>query len=235
MNKQIDVITTEYFTEIVAADLRRKEFDIKNHSILSSEKSPDFIFIGDSITQFWELNNYFDVSNNFIINRGIAGDTTTYLNKRFEADVLQLNPKYCILGIGINDSIALEGDYWKQIPPLAIEDVLKVAQNNISEVIEKSLNSKTKLILTSLLPIAIPVSLNESLRRQYIKELNHWLSLVAKDNNLLFINYYTATTLPCTSKPLNNILHDGLHPNGHGYNIMTLLLKNNLAKQSIHI
>ena len=71
------------------------------------------MFIGDSITEYWELNAYFRNSDQLIINRGIAGDTTKYLKKRFYVDAVQLKPKYCILGIGINDSIELEGDIGK--------------------------------------------------------------------------------------------------------------------------
>lgn len=95
----------EYFSEDVAADKNRKEFDIKNHTLCYTNQRPDFLFIGDSITEYWELNAYFRNSDQLIINRGIAGDTTKYLKKRFYVDAVQLKPKYCILGIGINDSI----------------------------------------------------------------------------------------------------------------------------------
>lgn len=98
-----------YYSEVVAADSRRKEFNIKNHSLMYSNQKPDFIFAGDSITHFWELNAYFRNPNLFIINRGIAGDNTTYLRKRFFTDVLQLEPKYCILDIGMTQLI------WREI------------------------------------------------------------------------------------------------------------------------
>ena len=107
----------EYFSENVAADKKRKEFDIKNHALCYTNQKPDFLFIGDSITEYWELNAYFGSGNHFLVNRGIAGDTTKYLKKRFYTDAVQLRPRYCILGIGINDSIELEGDYWKRLEP----------------------------------------------------------------------------------------------------------------------
>ena len=44
---------SEYFSSIAAADSRRKEFDIKNHSLIYTEQKPDFLFIGDSITHYW--------------------------------------------------------------------------------------------------------------------------------------------------------------------------------------
>lgn len=227
--------TIPYFSEIVAADVRRKEFDIKNHSILRAQKVPTFLFIGDSITQYWELDTYFDTAHNLIINRGIAGDTTTYLNQRFAVDALQLKPHYCILGIGINDSINLEGDYWKLIPPRPYEEVLHLAQENIESIILQAQKSSTKLILTTLLPIAIPISQHEAERRQYICDMNLWLLTKAEQYKLPIINYYKALTYPGANKPLDNITIDGLHPNANGYEIMALLVKSTLAKQNILI
>ena len=74
-----------------------------------------------------------DEKKRLIINRGIAGDTTKYLKKRFYVDAVQLKPKYCILGIGINDSIELEGDYWKKLEPVPYSEKLKIGYslNNI--------------------------------------------------------------------------------------------------------
>lgn len=227
--------TVPYFSEIVAADTRRKEFDIKNHSILHTGRQPDFVFIGDSITQYWELNAYFNTATRFIVNRGIAGDTTTYLNQRFNVDALQLSPKYCILGIGINDSIGLEGDYWKGIPPLAYENVLHLAQTNIENIILQAKNSSTQLILSTLSPISIPISQHEAERREYIYDLNQWLITIAEQYKLPLINYYTAMTYPGTNKPFDNITLDGLHPNANGYEIMTLLVKSTLGKYNISI
>lgn len=180
----------EYFSEDVAADKNRKEFDIKNHTLCYTNQRPDFLFIGDSITEYWELNAYFRNSDQLIINRGIAGDTTKYLKKRFYVDAVQLKPKYCILGIGINDSIELEGDYWKKLEPVPYSEKLKIVKSNIIEIIQQAKKEKIMLILTSLLPINIPILRYERDRKMYIKELNEWLMEMAKMNNLIFVNYY---------------------------------------------
>lgn len=224
-----------YFSEVVSADNRRKEFDIKNQSIMRKNITPDFLFIGDSITHFWELPAYFNTSKKLIINRGIAGDTSTYLNKRFESDALRLSPKYCIIGIGTNDSILLEGDYWKLIQPTPISEVLSNAQNNILDVIRKGQKTSTQLIFTSLLPINIPILQYEPKRKQFICEFNEWLERTCAKEKCVFVNYYKATTFPGTNKPLDNILLDGLHPNAVGYEIMSLLLRNTLNKYEIEI
>lgn len=196
----------EYFSRTAAADSRRKEFDIKNHSLIYTDQKPDFLFIGDSITHYWELNAYFNLPGQLIVNRGIGGDTTEYLKRRFYADALQLKPRYCIMGIGINDSIELEGDYWRRLEPTPYEEVLTAAQRNISDIIRQTESTDTTLILTSLLPIHIPVSLNEAVRKRYIKEMNAWLAATARRKKLIYVNYYLTTTFPGTDKLLGALL-----------------------------
>lgn len=225
----------EYFSNVVAADRNRKEFDIRNHSILYMKKKPDFLFIGDSITEYWELGAYFNRPDCLIINRGIGGDTTEYLKRRFYVDAVQLAPAHCILGIGINDSIDLEGDYWKKIEPRNYEEVLLAAQENIDAIITQAREAGMKLILTSLLPINIPILQHESVRKRYIKELNQWLSKKAKAEKLIFVNYYQAMVFPGTNRVMDGITYDGLHPNAKGYEIMAAVLRNNLQQNQIEI
>lgn len=224
-----------YFSEIVAADRKRKEYDIKNHSVVRAGCKPDYLFIGDSITQYWELEAYFDGPGQLLINRGIEGDTTTYLNKRFQVDALQLKPRYCIMGIGVNDTICLEGDYWKLIPPLPYDEVLYTAQANIKEIIQKAKASSTTLILASLLPIRIDVSLHEADRKRFIRDLNQWLEETAEKERLIFLDYYSAASYPGTDRLLDGITYDGLHPNANGYALMSSVLKNTLKKHHITI
>ncbi len=169
-----------YFSQEVAADTRRKEFDIKNHSVIRTGSQPDFLFIGDSITHYWELNAYFNIPGQIIINRGIGGDTTTYLNKRFYVDALQLHPKYIIMGIGINDTIELEGDYWKLIPPNSYKEVLDRAKKNILEIIAQVKQTDSQLIIGSLLPISMKISLHETERKRFVCDLNQWLMETVK-------------------------------------------------------
>ena len=91
------------------------------------------------------------------------------------------------------------------------------------------------LILTSLLPINIPILRYERDRKMYIKELNEWLMEMAKMNNLIFVNYYATMIFPGTDKLLDGITYDGLHPNAKGYQIMATVLKNTLKKNGIRI
>ena len=87
------VVNPGLFSVGVAADSRRGEFDFGNESLVLQEMRPDFVFIGDSITHLWELQAFFGSTGKVLINRGIGGDISTYVLKRFEADVIQLQPK----------------------------------------------------------------------------------------------------------------------------------------------
>lgn len=224
-----------YYSLDVAADRRRKEFNIRNHTLLNSQIQPDFLFIGDSITHYWELNAYFHQPDRLVINRGIEGDTTTYLAKRFYTDALQLHPTYCILCIGINDTIELEGDYWKLIPPTPYDEVLSRAKGNITSVILEAKSSSTTLILTSLLPFIMPTSLHEPDRQRFVRELNPWIKKTAQEHGLIFVDYYSATSDPHTGRLLDGITYDGLHPNGRGYNRMAAALRQTLKRHGIAI
>lgn len=225
----------EYFSETVAADSRRKEFDIKNHTLIHRRMKPDFLFIGDSITHYWELNAYFNQPQMLIVNRGIGGDTTTYLNKRLWVDALQLHPKYCVIGIGINDSIDLEGDYWKRIPGRPYEDVIRRSQDNIEEILSQFTSAQTIPIITSLLPIHMPVSLCETERKRFVCDMNQYLQAICRHRKTVFVNYYPSMVVPGTNMLLEGITYDGIHPNAKGYNIMSTVLKNTLHNHNITI
>jgi hypothetical protein len=48
------------------------------------------VFLGDSITDFWRINEYFPDRD--FLNRGISGQTTGQLLGRMKADVLDVRP-----------------------------------------------------------------------------------------------------------------------------------------------
>ncbi len=73
----------EYFSEDVAADKNRKEFDIKNHTLCyTNQRAGLLCLLERPITEYWELNAYFRNSDQSIINRGIAGDTSKIFKKK---------------------------------------------------------------------------------------------------------------------------------------------------------
>ena len=98
-----------------AADSYRRGFDLLNSQVIYSGKRPDILFIGDSITNWWDLNLYFG-DMGYVVNRGIGGDCTDIILKRSDADVFQLEPKTVVYMAGINDLISTCPDVWNKEP-----------------------------------------------------------------------------------------------------------------------
>lgn len=79
------------------------------------------VFLGNSITEFWpQYTNFFSL-NKLYINKGISGQTTIQMLKRFQTDVINQNPYSLIILAGINDIAQNTG-------PITID---KIAENII--------------------------------------------------------------------------------------------------------
>lgn len=224
-----------YFAEQVAADSRRGEFDCKNQVIVQNDVPVDFVFIGDSITQMWELNAYFNKPGQMILNRGISGDTTKYVLKRFLADVVQLKPKHCIMKIGVNDAWDLEFDNWKQLDGQLLEDVLQSAAGNISRIIGLAKQNGLDLIICSVLPTNMKFTNKEDVRKNYIKLLNEKIKRMCRENNLIYVDYHGALVQEDGLTVREGIMIEELHPNVFGYNIMADILRKTLKEHDIDI
>lgn len=223
------------YGEVVAADRRRIEFDSKNMVIVQKKFKPDFVFMGDSITQMWELNAYFYKSDKLIVNRGISGDITKYVLKRFEADVLQLNPKHCILQIGVNDAKDLAPNHLEFIPAKPLEEILFNSCNNVKNIVELCEKTDIKLIICSLLPTHMEWREEESKRVMYIEKFNEYLKELCKEKQLIYVDYYSEMIKDKINNKLEDFLPDGLHPNVFGYDKMFDILKETLGKYDINI
>src|SRR5260370_37424404 len=63
------------------------------------------VFLGDSITEYWKLPNYFPGKPH--INRVVDGQTTPWLRVRFRQDVIHLHPKVVVILAGSNGITSL--------------------------------------------------------------------------------------------------------------------------------
>ena len=138
------------FGTVAAADSYRCGFDLLNSQVLYAEKRPDILFVGDSITNWWDLSLYFS-DLGYVVNRGIGGDTTTNILRRSEADVFQLEPKTVVYMAGINDLISICPDYWNKNDGQDRAAVIKNILKNIEAFIEKG--EDTRLFVCSVTPL----------------------------------------------------------------------------------
>ena len=178
------------------------------------------VFMGDSITDSWKLEEYFPGKP--YINRGISGQTTSQMLLRFRPDVIDLKPRIVVILAGTNDIAGNTG-------PISIEAI----EGNIASMAEIARANGINVVLSSILPVSDynkdksgkQILRTGQRRPDQILELNRWLKTYASDHGLVYLDYFTATV---DDKGFfkEDIANDGLHPNAKGYEIMKPLAEN---------
>jgi len=174
---------------------------------------PRIVFFGDSITDFWRLNEYFPDSD--YINRGIAGQTTGEMLQRMIADVVDLRPQSVLILAGTNDLA-------RGITPEMIE-------KNYQTMADLAAANKIKLVFASVLPVSDyhkdqnPVYERTPARPPaFIHQLNDWLKDFCTRRNAIYLDYFPALADEAGMFKAD-FSDDGLHPNAKGYRVMAPL------------
>lgn len=158
------------------------------------------VFMGDSITDFWRLNEYFTGREN--LNRGISGQVTGEMLGRMKADVLDLHPKAMILLAGTND--------------IARGTPARTIQNNLSMIADLCRENGIIPVFASILPVG------ESRRTERppatILQVNKWMQEFCLRNNYVYADYFTPLSQGGMLDPTCS--DDALHPNAKGYRLM---------------
>ncbi len=215
------------FGVVSNADNRRYEFDFYNEQILEMNEEIDYLFIGDSITERWDLYCYF-TRNKRLVNRGIGGDISEHLVRRFEADAIQLAPKRIICLIGTNDMCIIDDDLWvpedKSQPP---ENVVKGLAQNYKEISRLAKEANIPLTICAVPPSNFVQPFKCEERKVLTLELNEMLKSFAKEQGHDFIDYHSALVMEDGLTIDNEYCFDGVHPHSIGYKAMrdALLLK----------
>ncbi len=204
----------------IQADLRSpdrdnlKRYRDANKTLPATDpRNPRIVFLGDSITDFWRLNEYFPGKD--FVNRGISGQITGQMLGRFLADVISLKPAAVLILAGTND-IA------RGVDPAVI-------QNNIQMMCELADAYKIKVILASILPVSdYHKNVNPSYERtrqrplSAIQDMNRWIQSQCEKRGYAYLNYYPALSSP-DGQLAASLADDGLHPNPAGYRNMAPL------------
>jgi lysophospholipase L1-like esterase len=197
------------------------------------------VFMGDSITDFWRLEEYFPGQP--YVNRGIGGQTTPQMLVRMYPDVIELKPAAMVVLAGTNDIARNTGI-----------STAEMIQQNIMAMTELAQHHNIKVVLCSVLPVSdYPYEAQESARGQQpaappaggrgggrgfmlqrmttshpaadIAALNTWMKAYAQRVNAVYVDY--ASALADDKGMLKQgLADDGLHPNAGGYKIMAPLV-----------
>ncbi len=200
------------------------------------------VFMGDSITDFWKLDEYFPGKP--YVNRGISGQTTPQMLVRMYPDVIDLKPAAMVLLAGINDVSRNTG------PSTA-----EMIEQNIMAMTDLAQHHGIKVILCSLLPVSdYPYLRQQSQRSQSepapagpgappfrriqmtvghppadILKLNAWMKEYAARVNATYADYFTALVdEKGWLKDADSA--DGLHPNADGYQVMAPIAASAIQK-----
>lgn len=223
----MEIIKPGLFGKTYSADNRRNVFDFHNEQILTENKKVDFVFIGDSITEYWDLNVYF-ADSGYIVNRGIGGDISEIILKRFDADALQLNPSKVICLVGCNDLMTMHYDYWWKVNGKEVEEIIIELIKNIENIIEKC--KDIKLYICSVLPSALCVPYNAGKFNDAIIRVNCEIKKLCEKYSVTYIDYHSAMCKEDGKTIKDNITYDGIHPTPKGYEIMAEVLRKNIPE-----
>ena len=228
--KRPEIVSPGTFGVIIAADARRIEFDLKNESILHRAIPVDAVFLGDSITHYWELEAYFHADQGLILNRGIAGDGTEFALRRFQADVLQLRPKMAIVMIGINDT-KFRSVFPSASSPLNpdADKIVHTIVNNIRQMAHSAGDQGVDMAVCSILPLHLPLSSRSGECNQIVAKANHALQVFSDKQGIPFIDYHSRFVHEDGLTMRGELTDDGIHPHSGGYEIMAQVLTETLG------
>ncbi|MFM2226845.1 MAG: hypothetical protein RL664_188 [Bacteroidota bacterium] len=177
------------------------------------------VFMGNSITQFWQdVHPDFFVGKSYV-NRGISGQTTSQMLLRFRADVVNLHPKVVVFLGGTNDIAGNTGNV-----------TLDMIEDNIFSMIELAKTNDIGVVLCSVLPVfEYPWSPGKQPAEKII-ELNKALRFYAETHGITFVDFHTPMKDERNGLRLE-LGEDGVHPNVSGYLIMEPLVEEGINKE----
>ena len=190
--------------------LSKRTTNFKNPYEVEISPTDNFLFIGDSITDYYPLEEYYD--NLPVVNSGIAGNKTTDILSDMKTRVYQYNPTKVFLLIGTND---LDSN---------AEGIVDTTFNNIKEIITeiKENRSDATIYVESVYPVNSIIENSSAGNRtnKKIRELNKKLSNYCSKGNCTYINLFNELKDE-EGNLKEEYTEDGLHLNNLGYVVVT--------------
>ncbi|TCN21447.1 SGNH/GDSL hydrolase family protein [Mesobacillus foraminis] len=194
------------------------------------ELNDTFVFIGDSITESGRFedpegigNGYVRLINDYlsinypallpqVINKGIGGNHITDLASRWQKDVLDLNPAYVSISIGINDVWRQIDHPWKR---LVLPDEFERIYNEL--ILQAKSQTGARLVLME------PTILQENPESEGNRKLQDYADVVrrlAGKWNAIYVPTHQVFISYLKSANHKMLTTDGVHMNSAGSMLM---------------
>lgn len=166
----------------------------------------EMIALGDSLTYGYPFGKPLSwvqrVSEELdipILNQGVNGDTLAHMLKRLFHDVVDFQPKYCLVLGGTND----------------------VYRHISTDLMETNFANLTELLLREgILPIiCLPPPVKDRAFEEQLVNYRRWLKRHARSHKLPVIDFYRPF-LDKIKRMRPGYLEDGVHPSTKGYECM---------------
>lgn len=155
------------------------------------------------------------------LNRGISGDRVVDLYARIKRDMINLNPNYMSILIGINDvsheyvwQNGVDADKFEMVYGLMIEELLQALPNLKIMILEPFLLPGTVTVATEENPDRWEFFSTEcALRREATKR-------IAEKYDLAFVPLQDLLNQVNENMPMGYWLYDGVHPTPAGHELI---------------
>ncbi|MEP7008325.1 MAG: GDSL-type esterase/lipase family protein [Sphingomonas bacterium] len=168
------------------------------------------VFLGDSITDLWELARFFPGKP--YVNRGIGSQVTAQMLLRFHQDVVALKPSAVVILAGVNDvhgflqqetEAQIEANY-EAMADIADRHHIRVVFGSILPVNNYTDNAKSVL---------------EDRHPEELRAINRWLAAFCRERGYQYADYYSAL-VDDHGLLQRDLTTDGIHPLAAGYTRM---------------
>lgn len=187
------------------------------------EEDYQLVFVGDSITHFWEREGEFGLpvweryyGHRKALNLGFGGDRTEWVNWRLQnGEVEGIDPKLVVLMIGTNNT---------HVTSDAPEETFAGIESNLRTIRHQLPNAK--VLLLSIFPRGEGP---EDPLRQTNEQINAWLPDLAARDAAVFHLDINQHFLDAQGGLSREIMPDLLHPNTAGYEVWAAAMEPTLS------
>jgi lysophospholipase L1-like esterase len=147
-----------------------------------------------------------------ILNTGISGNRVTDLQTRWDEDVINHEPNYLSVMIGIND-------VWRQFdcPEGILQVDIEMFERVYRKLIEQTIVRVEKMILMT--PFYLELNTEDPMRKK-MDEYGAVVKSLAEEFNCIFVDVQAAFNQYMEKRPTQTLCGDRVHPNLTGHTVI---------------